>query len=111
MNDFNINNIRPHWYICAIQYKNVTGDAQTIDFFFSYVQKLFEKINELAKEGKHKMFFVVKPKEEVNMAIFHKLLSNTLNYYGYPFKVCNIDEPFSSERIAYTVNLTLYGGF
>jgi hypothetical protein len=39
MNIFNINNIKPHWYISAIQYKNATGDVQTIDFFFSYVQK------------------------------------------------------------------------
>lgn len=111
MNIFNINNIKPHWYISAIQYKNATGDVQTIDFFFSYVQKMFEKINGSVEKGKHKMFFVIEPVAEVDMAIFHRLLGDVLNYYGYPFKTNNVDEPFSSEKIAYTINLTLYGGF
>lgn len=111
MNDFNVNSIKPHWYISAIQYKNATNDGLTIDFFFSYVQKLFDKINKLAKEGKSKCLFVIEPKEGINMTIFHRLLSDTLNYYGYSFKTINIDAPFSLERIAYKVNLTLYGGF
>lgn len=39
MNIFNINNIKPHWYISAIQYKNATGDVQTIDFFLFLCSK------------------------------------------------------------------------
>ena len=50
MNDSNISSIKPHWYISTIQYKNVTNDEPTIDFFFSYVQKLFDKINKPAKK-------------------------------------------------------------
>lgn len=110
MNDFIINSIKPHQYISAIQYANATGDGTTIDFFFSYCGKMFNTINKLVKEGKNKYFFVVEPKNSVNMAVFHRLLNNILNYYDYPFESRNIDEPFSSERLAYKINLTLYGG-
>lgn len=109
MNDFNINSIKPHWYTSAIQYANMTSDNATIDFFFSYCSKMFDKINKLVEDGKAKALFVVEPKEGVDMAIFHRLLNDVLNYYGYPFRTSNVDEPFSYERIAYKINLTLYG--
>ena len=56
MNDFNVNSIKPHWYISAIQYKNATNDELTIDFFFSYVQKLFDKINKTGQRREKQMF-------------------------------------------------------
>jgi hypothetical protein len=69
------------------------------------------KLTVRLKKGDIKCFFVIELVAEVDMDIFHRLLGDVLNYYGYPFKTNNIDDPFSSERIAYTINLTLYGGF
>lgn len=110
MKDFNISNIKPHWYVSAVQYANMTGDKETIDFFFNTAQKMFNMINKESSNGKSKLFFIVEEEDGIDMPIIYRLLDDALNHYNYPHSTRTLEPSFFHVKgISYKINLTLYG--